>query len=108
MLESRAAKRLVAINRFKIKVYVYILYTVYMYYVYINTHTYMYILRKNMLDLNVKYVYLYIIYILYVGFKCKICIFINDIQMFTYKYFLNIYMCVYLYIHNKYTQYTHI
>ncbi len=35
-----------------------------------------------------------------------ICIYIN---VYTCKYFQNIYcMCVYLYIYNKYTEYTHI
>ncbi len=44
--------------------------------------------------------FLYIIYI-YIKYK--------NINVYTCKYFLNIYcMCVYLYVHNKYTQYTYI
>ncbi len=67
-----------------------------MYYVYINTHTCMYAFKKK-----------YDVYILN--------LFIYNITEYKYtqvnacKYFLNVYgMCVYLYIHNKYTQYTHI
>ncbi len=64
-------------------------YTVYMYYVYINTHTCIY-LRKICYDyiLNI-FVY-------------------KNINVYTCKYLQNIYcMCVYLYIHNKYTQHTY-
>ncbi len=55
----------------------------------------MYIFKKNMLCLYIKYM----------------CIYNNiNIQMYTCKYFQNIYMHVgvYLYIHTKYTQYTYI
>ncbi len=53
-----------------------------------------------MLDLYIKYVYLYIIYI-YIQVYIYIYIYI--------QIFLKcIHMCVYLYMHNKYTQYTHI
>ncbi len=43
------------------------------------------------------------LYIKYINIKYK------NINVYTCNYFQNIYcMCVYLYIHNKYTQYTHI
>ncbi len=64
---------------------------VYIYYVYINTHTCMYIIKKNVM------------------FTYDMCIYnIKYIHVNPCKYFQNIYCIVYFYIHNKYTQYTHI
>ncbi len=78
-----------------------------MYYVYINTHTCMYIFKnifkkKNMLCLYVKCIYIKKLY--------KQYIYVLFINIYSYSIYLeNIYnMCVRLYIHNKYTQYTHI
>ncbi len=67
------------------------MYAVYIYYVYINTQTCMYIFKK------IGYFYIWNIFIYNV---CHITLYVNI--------FLNIYcMSVYLYIHNKYTQYTY-
>ncbi len=91
-----AVKRLIAINRIQNKFfYIVCVCTVYIYYVYINTHTCMFIFKKNMLRLYIKYIYT--LYQLY-----------KYIHLNTCKYFQNrCCMCVCLYIHNKYTQYTH-
>ncbi len=53
----------------------------------------MYIFKKNMLHLYIKYIYM--LYNLYE--YLSICL---SVYLSTYC------MCVYLYIHNKYTQYT--
>ncbi len=72
--------------------------TVYIYYVYINTHTCIYIFKKNMSHLYIKYIYIW-----YNLYEYKY-IYVN-----TCKYFQNMCcMCVSLYMHNKYTQHTHI
>ncbi len=69
----------------------------YIYHVYINTQVYILkIFRPTCLHV---YIYIYIIFIMYIN--------IFNIQIL---YFSAIYtcMCVHLYIHNKYTQYTQI
>ncbi len=76
--------------------------TVYIYFVYINSHICMYIFKEYMLYLcliNIIYtnIYMYIYIYIYIYICVCVC-----------KYFLNTCMCVHLYIHNKYTQYTHI
>ncbi len=81
------------INRIQNKHFVYIMCvcTVYIYCVYINTHTCMYKFQNNF--------YFYILHIFFYN--------INYMNINTCKYFQYIYfMCVYLYIHNKYRQYT--
>ncbi len=82
-----AVKRLIAS---KIKVLVYIMCVVYIYYVYINTHT-------NSIFCENIYMYIHIIYIIYKQLIYKHNIFL--------KY---IHACVWIYIHNKYTQHTRI
>ncbi len=55
----------------------------------------MYIFKKNMLRLYIQYIYIW-----YKLYEYK---YVNK-----WKYFQNVCcMCVYLYIHNKYTQHTH-
>ncbi len=108
-LNTSAVKWLIAINRIqKIQVFVYIICvcTVYIYYVYINTHTYS-IYWKYLHKLHIyMYKFIFTLFILYIYIYIYIYINIFNIN----NIFSEIYtcMCVYLYIHNKYTQYTHI
>ncbi len=86
-----AVKRLIVINRIQNKsfcLHKICVYCAYLLWIYKYKH--MHVFKKNMLCL-----YIYIIKYKY-------------INVYTCKYFQNIYsMCVYLYIHNKYTQYTY-
>ncbi len=69
-------------------VYCHIFIYTYIYYVYINTHTLNYLYMLNIFIYNMNNTFRHV----------NAC-----------KYFQDIYcMCVYLYIHNKYTQNTHI
>ncbi len=97
-----AVKRLTTNNHIQIKSFclhsIYYVYIVFIYTYYYLLYTCMYIFQKNMLCLYIKYIYL-----------------LN--QLYEYKYrhvnIFKIYACVYFYIyiqyiHNKYTQNTHI
>ncbi len=96
LLNISAGQRFIVINCIQNKIFCVhniCVCAVYIYYVYINTHTCMYIFNTNILCLYIKHLYIYI----------------NDMNKNTCKYFLNIYcICVSLYLHNKYTQHTHI
>ncbi len=69
--------------------------TVYIYYRYINTHTCMYISEKN-------FFYILNIFIYNINYMNI------NIDVNTCKYFQIYTVCVYLYIHNTYTEHTHI
>ncbi len=72
----------------------------YIYYVYINTHT---CKIWNVKTWKICYVHILNIFI------CNKNYMNINIDVNASKYFQNIYcMCLYLYIHNKYTQHTHI
>jgi len=86
---TSAAKRLIAS---KIKVLIYMIYVCGMC-IYTYTHKHVYISEKN-LCLYIKYIYLW-----YKWYEYKY------IQVNTCKYFSK---CMHVYIHNKYTQHTHI
>ncbi len=98
---TSAVKRLIAINHIRnlsFCLHNMCVCIVHIYYVYLNTHTY---------SIYFENIYMYLQFILYINlfniFKHNI--FFSNIHIYIYIY---ICMFVYLYIHNKYTQYTHI